>query len=221
MQLMKHMLTRISLSFLALCSFAGSSFAQSSIAVTPATANATQSVEIKEMQKLEDQWSDAIVKRDQYGLELLLSPLYVGISANGEVTTRNQQIALLFNKTTDPLTMEQRVISARMLGDVAVVNGTYITRRKDGSNSLEERGIFTHVYQKVRSNWLCINSQRTLVAEESGAKQKTAKKSNADLPFHVPFLFKGADSTKAQPQAPATTDPQTAQQQSPQQQPQQ
>jgi hypothetical protein len=210
---MKYMLTRISLSFLALCTLAGFSFAQSSVAVTPATANPAQSVEIKEMQKLEDQWSDAIVKRDQYGLELLLSPLYVGISANGEVTTRNQQIALLFQKTTDPLTMEQRVISARMLGDVAVVNGTYITRRKDGSNSLEERGIFTHVYQKVRSNWLCINSQRTLVAEEAGAKQKTAKKSNADLPFHVPFLFKGADSTKPQQQAPATTDPQTAQQQ--------
>src|SRR6201996_1985786 len=150
---MKHMFTRTSLVFLALCTTAGSSFAQSSVAVTPANATAAQTAEIKEMQKLEDQWSDAFVKRDQYGMELLLSPLYVGISAGGEGTTRNQQIALLFNKTTDPLTMEQRVISARMLGDVAVVNGTYITRRKDGSNSIEERGIFTHVYQKVRSNW--------------------------------------------------------------------
>jgi hypothetical protein len=207
---MNNMFTRISLSFLALCTVAGTSFAQSPVAVTPATANASQSVEIKEMQKLEDQWSDAIVKRDQYGLELLLSPLYVGISANGEVSTRNQQITLLFNKATDPLTMEQRVISARMLGDVAVVNGTYITRRKDGSNALEERGIFTHVYQRVRSNWLCINSQRTIVAEDSGAKQKVSKKSNADLPFHVPFLFKGADSAKQQQPAPAQSDAQAA-----------
>ena len=108
---MNKMFIRTSLSFFALCTFAGTSFAQSPVTVTPATANASQSVEIKEMQKLEDQWSDAIVKRDQYGLELLLSPLYVGISANGEVSTRNQQITLLFNKTTDPLTMEQRVIS--------------------------------------------------------------------------------------------------------------
>jgi hypothetical protein len=213
---MNHRLTRISLSLLALCAFAGSSFAQSPVAVTPATANASQAAEIKEMQKLEDQWSDAVVKRDQYGMELLLSPLYVGIAATGEVTTRNQQIALLFQKTNDPLTMEQRVISARMLGDVAVVNGTYITRRKDGSNEIEERGIFTHVYQRVRSNWLCINSQRTVVAEDSGAKQKTAKKSNADLPFHVPFLFKGSESAKQQP-GPAPTDPQAAQQQQPQQ----
>ncbi len=163
------------------------------------------------MQKLEDQWSDAIVKRDQYGLELLLSPLYVGISANGEVSTRNQQIAQLFQKTTDPLTMEQRVISARMLGDVAVVNGTYIQRRKTVSDTLEERGIFTHVFQRVRSNWLCINSQRTSVAEESAAKQKLSKKSNADLPFHVPFLFKGAEADKQQ--QPAQTDAQTSSQQ--------
>ncbi|HTZ89577.1 MAG TPA: nuclear transport factor 2 family protein [Alloacidobacterium sp.] len=164
------------------------------------------------MQKLEDQWSDAIVKRDQYGLELLLSPLYVGISANGEVSTRNQQIALLFQKTNDPLTMEQRVISARMLGDIAVVNGTYITRHKSGSETVEERGIFTHVYQRVRSNWLCINSQRTIVAEDSGARQKTAKKSNAELPFHVPFLFKGAESNKQQQQSPPQADASATQQ---------
>jgi ketosteroid isomerase-like protein len=215
---MKHIFTRSSLVFLALCTTAGSSFAQSSVAVTPATATAAQTAEIKEMQKLEDQWSDAVVKRDQYGIELLLSPLYVGISANGEVTTRNQQIALLFQKTSDPLTMEQRVISVRMLGDVAVVNGTYITRRKTGSDSLEERGIFTHVFQRVRSNWLCINSQRTIVAEESTAKQKVTKKSNAELPFHLPFLYKGADSTKDQQPQPAPTDTQANQQTNQQQQ---
>jgi len=219
---MKLMSIRNSLFSLAICAFAGSSVAHSQVAVTPATANASQTVEIKEMQKLEDQWADAVVKRDQYGLELLLSPLYVGISASGEVSTRNQQIALLFQKTSDPLTMEQRVISARLLGDVAVVNGTYITRHKNGSEMIEERGIFTHVYQKVRSNWLCINSQRTLVAEDNGAKQKTAKKSNADLPFHVPFLFKGADSTKSQQQpADQSQDQSQASTQASQQQPQQ
>jgi ketosteroid isomerase-like protein len=199
---MKHLLTRSSLFVFTLCAIAAPSFGQSPVAVTSATANPSQAAEIKEMQKLEDQWSDAIVKRDQYGMELLLSPLYVGISAGGEVTTRNQQIALLFQKTIDPLTMEQRVISVRMLGDVAVVNGTYITRRRNGSESVEERGIFTHVFQRVRSNWLCINSQRTIVVEDASAKQKVSKKSNAEMPFHLPFLYKGADSTKQQQQPP-------------------
>ena len=209
---MKHLLTRSSLFIFTLCAIAVPSFGQSPVAVTSATANPSQAAEIKEMQKLEDQWSDAIVKRDQYGMELLLSPLYVGISAGGEVTTRNQQIALLFQKTIDPLTMEQRVISVRMLGDVAVVNGTYITRRRNGSESVEERGIFTHVFQRVRSNWLCINSQRTIVVEDASAKQKVSKKSNAEMPFHLPFLYKGADSTKQQ-QPPPPAGSQASQQQ--------
>jgi ketosteroid isomerase-like protein len=201
-----------------LCTSTASLFAQSAATVTPATATTAQTAEIKTMQKLEDQWSDAVVKRDQYGMELLLSPLYVGISANGEVTTRNQQIALLFQKTNDPVTMEQRVISARMLGDISVVNGTYILRHKSGSanDTVEERGIYTHVFQRVRSNWLCINSQRTVVAEESSAKTKVSKKSNAELPFHLPFIYKGADSTAQQQQTPQPSSAQTNSQQQPQ-----
>jgi hypothetical protein len=215
---MKPIFTRSSLFVFVLCTSAGSLFAQSAATVTPATATTAQTTEIKTMQKLEDQWSDAIVKRDQYGLELLLSPLYVGISANGEVTTRNQQIALLFQKTNDPVTMEQRVISARMLGDVSVVNGTYILRHKSGTanDTVEERGIYTHVFQRVRSNWLCINSQRTIVAEESSAKTKVSKKSSAELPFHLPFLYKGADSTAQQQQTPQPSSAQSNPQQQPQ-----
>ncbi|HEX3438517.1 MAG TPA: nuclear transport factor 2 family protein [Pseudacidobacterium sp.] len=211
---MKPMFTHISMLLATLCACTPLLHAQSAT-VTPATATPAQSAEIKEMQKLEDQWSDAVVKRDQYGLELLLSPLYVGISSSGEVTTRNQQIAALFQRSVDPLTMEQRVVSVRMLGDVAVVNGTYIVRRKDNSTAVEERGIFTHVFQRVRSNWLCINAQRTLIAEGApGKQQKVTKKSNAELPFHVPFIHKGADSTQQQ-QPPAQTDTQANQQQQP------
>jgi ketosteroid isomerase-like protein len=208
---MKPKFARLALLLVSFCACTSLLHAQSAT-VTQATANPAQNAEIKEMQKLEDQWSDAIVKRDQYGLELLLSPLYVGISSNGEVTTRNQQIATLFQRSTDPLSMEQRVVSVRMLGDVAVVNGTYIVRHRENGNPVQERGIFTHVFQRVRSNWLCINAQRTLVAEETPGKQRAEKKkSDAELPFHIPFLHKGEE--------PASQAGQTAVQQN-QQQPQ-
>jgi hypothetical protein len=38
------------------------------------------------------------------------------------------------------------------------------------------------------------------VAEDSSAKPKVVKKSTAQLPFHVPFLYKGADSSQQQQQ---------------------
>jgi ketosteroid isomerase-like protein len=179
----------------------------------PAQAPANPSPEVKQMQKLEDSWSDAINRRDQYGIELVLSPIFVNISSSGEVTTRNQQIASLVTKTDNMQELEQKVITVRMLGDVALVNGTYSYKKKANGTSIEEKGIFSHVYQRTRSNWLCVSSQRTPIVEQSLSKGKKVKsepkKSNAELPLHIPFIHKGAEKA---PDNSAT-------QQTPQQQP--
>src|SRR5580658_7238461 len=77
--------------------------------------------EFREMQQVEDRWATAITKRDQYALELVLAPQYIGISASGDVVTRNQQIAHLFVKNSGPDSLEQKVISVRLVGEVAIV----------------------------------------------------------------------------------------------------
>ncbi len=147
-----------------------------------------ESPEIREFQKIEDSWSDSINQRDQYGLELVLSPLFVDVSASGDITTRNQQIALLITGEDKTIHLEQRVITVRMLGDIAVANGTYTLHRKVSSSQSEEKGVFTHVYERAHGTWLCINSQRTSLREDSKSKQK--KQSNAEMPFHIPLLSK-------------------------------
>lgn len=153
--------------------------------------------EVKEFQGYEDQLSTAIMKADQYQLEFLLSPLYVDISSTGEVLTRNQKIADLFEKgNIQPVSLEQRVVSVRTFGDTAVVSGTYIARSKDNGTLHEERGIFTHVYERARNHWACVNAQRTAVLDLTPGKTK-AQKSDAPLPFHIPLFHKGADSTQA------------------------
>jgi hypothetical protein len=160
-----------------------------------------QPPEIVQFQKLEDQWSDAVAKRDQFTLELLMSPVLVNISATGEVTTRNQQIAQLYEKAGPQLiSMEQRVVNVRTFEDTAVVDGTYIIKWKINGQTQEERGIFTHVFQHARGNWVCVHAQRTAVVEKTDQKPKTAsKKSNAELPFHIPLIHNGAQSTQAPP----------------------
>jgi ketosteroid isomerase-like protein len=167
----------------------------------------SQPPEIKEFQGYEDQWSTAVVKADQYQMENLLSPLYVDISATGEVTTRNQQIADLFVKDgTEPVSMEQKVVSVRTFGDTAIVSGTYIVRYKNNSGLREERGIFTHVYSRQRNHWACVNAQRTAVVDLTPGKQQKAQKSDARLPFHIPLFHQGAQSTQpaSAQNAPAT-----------------
>jgi hypothetical protein len=95
------------------------------------------------------------------------------------------------------------------VGDVAIVNGTYVMTWKGEKGPVQEKGIFSHVFEHVRNNWVCLNSQRTVVAEEtkgSVAEKPKAKRSDAELPMHVPLIYKGPDSTKASP-APGTDQP--------------
>jgi hypothetical protein len=165
--------------------------------------------QIQEMQKVEDSWSIAMNKHDQYGLENVLSPMLVDIAATGDVTTRNQDIAKLFSKDTLPLSMTQKVITVRTLADgIVLVSGTYTLRWPESSGSstqatIDEKGIFTHVFQAVNGHWICVNSQRTVVAEQMPqAKIKASApktKSNAAEPFHIPLVYKGAQSTQPPP----------------------
>ena len=153
----------------------------------PAVTSA-ESPEIREFQKIEDAWAGAINQRDQYALELVLSPLFVDVAASGDITTRNQQLAALITDEDKTLHLDQRVITVRMLGDIAVANGTYNLRRKAGSAQVDEKGVFTHVFERLRGGWVCINSQRTLLREDSNAKTK--KQSSAESPFHIPLFTK-------------------------------
>lgn len=104
--------------------------------------------------------------------------------------------------------MEQRVVNVRTFEDTAVVDGTYIIKWKTNGVVREERGIFTHVYQHARANWICVHSQRTAVVEKTDEKQKTSsKKTNAELPFHIPLVYQGKQSTQPPPAPGSQNDP--------------
>jgi ketosteroid isomerase-like protein len=146
--------------------------------------------EIAQFQKIEDSWSDAVNRRDQYALELVLSPLFVDVSASGDVTTRNQQVVLVINGEDKTVSLSQKVVTVRTLGDIAVVNGTYTLHHKLNGNPVDEKGVFTHVFERVRAGWLCINSQRTILRQDNSPKQKKAPTGSTE-PFHIPLFSKG------------------------------
>jgi ketosteroid isomerase-like protein len=155
-------------------------------AATQPAVTSAESPAIREFQKIEDTWSNAINVRDQYSLELVLSPLFVDVSAGGDITTRNQQLAQLITGEDKTLHLEQKVITVRMLGDIAVANGTYVMHHKAGSAQVDEKGVFTHVFERAHGGWVCINSQRTKLPEDTNPKRK--KQSNDEMPFHIPFI---------------------------------
>lgn len=168
-------------------------------AVSPAPTRAaasTSSPDVRLFQEIEDKWSEAENKHDQFGLDLVLSPLLVDVAENGDITTHDQQVVETLNNSDKLYYVSQKVIAVRRLGDVAVVNGTYLLRHHVGEKLVTDRGVFTHVFQQQRGGWRCVNAQRTLVAENSdtrkGREKVDRKTSSASLPFHIP-LFTKAD----------------------------
>jgi ketosteroid isomerase-like protein len=142
---------------------------------------------VQQFQKIENDWAEAVNRRDQYALELVLSPLFLDVSGSGDISTRNQQLTYLITTEDKSLHLEQKVITVRMLGDTAVANGTYILHHHGASGQVDEKGVFTHVFERSHSGWVCINSQRTVLREDGG---KNKKQSNAEMPFHIPIFGK-------------------------------
>lgn len=142
----------------------------------------TAPTQVLEFQKVEDGWSNAINDRDQYALELVLSPLLVDVSSTGDIATRDQRVADLISNSDKTLHLERRVITVRMLGDVAVVNGTYDLHHLVNNKPVDEKGVFTHVFQRSRGRWMCVNSQQTAVRTDSPEKAKKEHSSH----FHLP-----------------------------------
>ncbi|MHB1674518.1 MAG: nuclear transport factor 2 family protein [Acidobacteriaceae bacterium] len=165
--------------------------------------------QVAELQKVADRWDEAVYQHDQYALELVLAPQYINISDKGEVTNRDQQISEMMMKDAPRFQLTQKVVSVRMAGDAAVVNGTY-DRLFQGSKLSRtkprtERGVFSQVYVRARNTWECINSQRTIIQEPvvKGKKKSTdtstGKPIGHDLGFHLPGLHHSS-SSDAQPQ---------------------
>jgi hypothetical protein len=170
-------------------------FAQNAVSLSAqakSVAASTHSPEIGQFQAIEDKWSQAENKHDQFGLDLVLSPLLVSVAETGDVTTRNQQVAQVITNSDKLYFLSQKVIAVRMLGDVAVVSGTYVLRHHVNEKLVTDKGVFTHVYQRQRSGWMCVNAQRTLVSDNPASRNGREKGTkSSDASFHIPFLGRG------------------------------
>jgi len=146
------------------------------------TTQAPLLTDMQTFQKIEDRWSEAINKRDQYALELVLSPELIDISATGTVTTRDQQIAMLLQKHTEPPLLDQRVVNVRSVGEIAIVIGNYVEQPRAKEKVVRRSGMFIHVYRKFRGSWSCINAQRTAIGDPSPQKVRGAEKEKEGEP---------------------------------------
>lgn len=188
---MNRFLVCVSVVLVSCCAAAQNAMPGASTAAGATSVMTTASPELQQFQKIEDAWSMAVNKHDQFGLENVLSPLFLDVAANGDITTRNQQVVLVLNSDDKNLWLSQKVITVRMMGDIAVINGTYSLRHTVNGKPMDEKGVFTHVFERTHGGWLCTNSQRTVLRQDAPGGKAKRSSSSAEEPFHIPFFSKG------------------------------
>ncbi len=148
------------------------------------------SPEVLDLQRVTDQWDDAVLQHDAYALDLVLSPKMTDISSEGQLRSRDQLVASLTQKSTPVHTLTQKVTQARILGDTAIVNGIYGMQFRpddEGRNRPDEHGVYTQVFQRLQNQWVCINSQRTIVPTPRTDKKKKEARNDPHF-LHLPGL---------------------------------
>lgn len=172
----------------------------------PSGPTAEMAQQLEQIQQVLNRWDDASDQHDQYALELVLAPAFIGISDTGEVKNRDQQVAEMVTKGAPRFILRQKAVSVRMVGDVAVVNGTYDrayqAARLSHTQAKDIKGVFSQVYVRSRNSWQCINSQRTIIVEDTGKAAKKAAKSGTNektlthgLGFNIPGLHHSSNSS--------------------------
>ena len=102
----------------ALCSFCLTAVCQNG-RIQPGSA--VSNGVVQGFQNLENTWSQAVDNRDQYALELVLAPDFLNVGIDGEITTRNLQIAQLLQKHNTLNSLRHRVVRVREYRDITIL----------------------------------------------------------------------------------------------------
>jgi ketosteroid isomerase-like protein len=140
---------------------------------------------VQRFQNLENTWSQAVDHRDQYALELVLAPDFLNVGTDGEITTRNLQIARLLQKHDTLPSLRRRVVDVRDYGDITIVVGTFIEGSRTDKQAAEHDGVFTHVYQQVRGKWRCVSAHWTALQPAPATRNRRSKKEDDIQPFDL------------------------------------
>ena len=105
----------------------------------------------QQVEALEEQWRQAQLAGDVATMDKLLSDDYIGISMNGQVHTKAQQLERLRTRRVALTKLELSEMKVKLIGSIAIV--TSRAEVEGTSDGVSVRGIYryTRVYQRLDS----------------------------------------------------------------------
>jgi ketosteroid isomerase-like protein len=130
----------------------------------------------REISGLEEQWRVAQIAGDVNAMERLLSDDYVGITMNGMVNTKTQQLDRIRSKAFVLSKMDLSDDKIRIIGTVAIVTCKAEVQGTNEGMPISGAYRYTRVYQRLPSgDWKITNFEVTRVPRARHTPESTAE----------------------------------------------
>ena len=117
----------------------------------------------KEIEALEMQWRDAILSNNVSQMDHLLADDYIGISANGTVETKTQELAQSKAGTIRIQSLDLSDFKVRVFGDTAVVTSRAALTGVNGQSDISGNYRYTRVYNKRLGQWKIVSFEASRI----------------------------------------------------------
>ena len=121
----------------------------------------------QEIEGMETQWRAATLASDLTAMDRLLSDDYVGISWNGQVSTKAMQIDRLRNRSFVLTRLDLYDSKVKVVGDIAIVTARAEVQGTSDNSPMNGSFRYTRVYQRLPSGaWKITNFEATRVGDD-------------------------------------------------------
>jgi ketosteroid isomerase-like protein len=117
----------------------------------------------KEIESLEMEWRDAEVGNNVSQMDRLLADDYIGISANGTVETKTQELAQRRAGTVRIQSLDISDLKVRVFGDTAVVTSKAELTGVNGQSDISGKYRYTRVYSKRLGHWKIVSFEASRI----------------------------------------------------------
>jgi ketosteroid isomerase-like protein len=118
----------------------------------------------KEIEGLELEWRQAQLSNNVGEVDRLLADDYLGISANGTLETKADELARRRNGSLHITELELSDIKVRIYGDTAVVTSKADLVGKNGDRDISGRFRYTRVYSNRLGQWRIVSFEASRVS---------------------------------------------------------
>ncbi|MDE1160511.1 MAG: nuclear transport factor 2 family protein [Acidobacteriaceae bacterium] len=137
-------------------------FASAAFAFAPKVKKAAKRDLRAEVLAIDDQWRKATSSNDTVVMDKLMSDDYLGISGNGQVMTKLQQIDRMRDRTMMVTSLSTDDVKVKLIGQrVAIVTSSADLDGSIDGHKVHGRFQSTRVYQRRPTGWKITNFEAT------------------------------------------------------------